>query len=255
MKKNKVLIVANWKMNPDTYAKADKLFQESVKIARQAKKTELVLCIPYPWLTDFSHKKNQAVSFGGQDASINQSGPLTGEVSPKMLTGSGVGYVILGHSERRALGETDELISQKVLASLQSGLKVILCIGEGFRDDHGEYLMFLRNQIVNSLKKVQKKYLKKLIIAYEPVWAIGKSEAEAMKPADLHETSIFIKKILAEIYGQELGIQVTILYGGSVSPDNAKDLISLGEVQGLLVGHISLNSKKFGELLKNIDSI
>ncbi|MFA7252817.1 MAG: triose-phosphate isomerase family protein [Candidatus Paceibacterota bacterium] len=253
MKKNKVLLVANWKMNPDTYEKADKLFQESVHVASQAKKVKTVLCIPYPWLTDFSHKHQKVVAFGGQDASIEQAGSFTGEVSPKMLTSSGVEYVIIGHSERRALGETDILIAQKVIASLKAGLKVILCLGEKSRDDHGEYLMFLREQIINSLGKIQKRYLKKLIIAYEPVWAIGGGDDEAMKPTDLHEISIFIKKILVEMYGQDSGTSIPILYGGSVSPDNAKDLINLGEVQGLLVGHLSLNSKKFSELLKNIE--
>jgi triosephosphate isomerase (TIM) len=130
---------------------------------------------------------------------------------------------------------------------------VILCVGEKVRDSHGDYLTFLRNQIINSLAKVSKRYVKKLIIAYEPVWAIGKSEDEAMKPSDLHETSIFIKKALADIYGKEVGMSIPIIYGGSVSAKNAKDLLVLGEVQGLLVGHESLNPKKFTNLLEGVN--
>jgi triosephosphate isomerase len=253
MKKSKILIVANWKMNPDTYAKADKLFQESLQVSRVVKSVKVILCIPYTWLTDFSHKPTKVVSFGAQDASFDSNHSQTGEVSPAMLRNSGVDYVILGHSERRALGETDTLIAQKVLLALKTGLKVILCVGEKERDEHGEYLHFLRNQIFNSLNKLSKRFLKNLIIAYEPIWAIGKSEKEAMKPEDLHETSLFIKKVLAEIYGAQLAITIPILYGGSVNAQNAKALITSGEVAGLLVGHESLDAKKFGDLLLAVD--
>lgn len=252
MKKSKILIVANWKMNPDNYAEAEDLLHQSIGVVKNTKSARVVLCIPYPWLTDFSHKGSKIVSFGAQDAAIEEKGALTGEVSPTMLKNSGVEYVILGHSERRALGETDALVAQKVLLALKTGLKVILCVGEKERDLHGEYLLFLRNQLINSLGKIQKKYLKKLIVAYEPVWAIGKSEKEAMTPDDLHETSLFIKKVLVEVYGQDSGLIIPILYGGSVGAKNAPSLLALGQIQGLLVGHESLNPKKFGELLSSI---
>jgi triosephosphate isomerase len=253
MVKAKTLVVANWKMNPETYKEAEEIYAGSVLALKKAKNVKVVLCLPYTWLTDFSHKEKKVVSFGAQDAAIETEGPYTGEVSPTMLTSSGVEYVILGHSERRALGETDDLISKKVLASIKSGLKVILCVGEKGRDLHGDYLLFLRQQIVNSLHKVPKRYLKKLIVAYEPVWAIGKSEDEAMNARDLHETSIYIKKVLSEIYGQVEGMRIPILYGGSVSHKNAKDLLTLGEVQGLLVGRESLNPKKFESLLLSVN--
>jgi triosephosphate isomerase len=253
MVKAKTLVVANWKMNPETYKEAEKIYAGSVVALKKASKVKVVLCLPYTWLTDFSHKEKKVVSFGAQDASIEVKGPHTGEVSPTMLTSSGVEYVILGHSERRALGETDELVSQKVSASLKTGLRVILCVGEKTRDLHGDYLLFLRHQIINSLNKIPKRYLKKLIVAYEPVWAIGKSDDEAMNVRDLHETSIFIKKALAEIYGPVEGMKIPILYGGSVSHKNAKDLLTLGEVQGLLVGRESLNPKKFESLLLSIN--
>ncbi len=240
-------------MNPETYEKADALFQESAKVAQSVTRVGVILCMPYPWLTDFSHKGNKIVSFGAQDASIENEGALTGEVSAKMLHNAGVQYVILGHSERRALGETDEVVAKKISSAVKAGLHPILCVGEKERDDHGEYLHFLRSQIVNSLGKLSKKYLSKVVIAYEPVWAIGQSEDKAMKPADIHETSLFIRKVLAEIYGSAVAVSTPILYGGSVNHNNARDMITLGEVQGLLVGRESLNPKKFGELLKNVD--
>lgn len=252
MKKSKTLVVANWKMNPATYKKAEEIFSKSLSAIKKAKKVKVVLCLPHTWLTDFSHKNSGSVSFGAQNASIENEGAHTGEVSPLMLTSSKVQYVILGHSERRALGETDSLISKKVLASLKSGLKVILCVGEKQRDAHGDYLTYLRNQIVNSLSKITRRYLKNLIVAYEPVWAIGKGEI-AVKPQDLHQMSIFVKKILAEIYDQKTAMDIPIIYGGSVNHKNAKDLLTLGEVQGLLVGRESLNPKKFEQLLLSID--
>lgn len=252
MKKSKILVVANWKMNPDTSSEAREIFLATQKSAKNLKNVKVVVCPPYIYLQNLEKIKDRALSLGAQDVFSVQSGSFTGEISAKMLKLEGEEYVIIGHSERRDMGETDELISNKVLASLKTNLHVILCVGEKERDGHGDYLNFLRHQIINSLNKVQKRYIKKLIIAYEPVWAIGKSEDEAMKPSDLHETSIFIKKILAEIYGKEAGMSVPIIYGGSVSAKNAKDLLVLGEVQGLLVGHESLNPKRFENLLLSI---
>ena len=253
MKKAKVLIVANWKMNPETAEEARDLFLATRKITKNLKNTKVIICPPYIYLQKLESLADNTIILGAQDVFSEQAGSFTGEISPNMLKNEGESYVIVGHSERRALSETDESIAKKVSASLKTGLNVILCVGEKERDAHGEYLHFLRQQIINSIGKLQKRYLKNLTIAYEPVWAIGKSEIEAMRPTDLHETSIFIKKILSEIYGQTEGVKVPILYGGSVNHKNAKDLLTLGEVQGLLVGRESLNPKKFENLLLTIE--
>lgn len=254
MKRSKTLVIANWKMNPETQATAREIFMETQKIAKNLKNSKVVVCPPYIYLQDLETLKDKNIKLGAQDVFSEQSGAFTGEISPKMLKLEGEEYVIIGHSERRELGETDLMIANKVLASLKIGLETILCVGEKERDSHGDYLNFLRQQIINSLNKVSKRYLKKLIIAYEPVWAIGKSEDEALKATDLHETSIFIKKVLSEIYGQELAMSVRILYGGSVNHKNAKELVTLGEVQGLLVGRESLNTKKFENLLLSLEA-
>lgn len=255
MKKEKLLIVANWKMNPDSAEKAKEIFKGTKAVAKNLKNISVVACPPFVYLSDLEKNNDSKVVLGAQDMFWEKSGSFTGEISPSMIKKEGEGYVIIGHSERRALGETDEMVSKKVKAALMIGLRVILCIGEKERDSHGEYLHFLRNQIINSLGKLQKKYLAKLVIAYEPVWAIGKSDEEAMKPADIHETSLFIKKVLAEIYDQKTAVVIPILYGGSVSYKNAKEIVVHGQVQGLLVGHESLNPKKFGELLKEVENI
>lgn len=255
MKKNKILVVGNWKMNPETAEKAKEIFLGIKKETKALKNTRVVICPPYVYLSDLEKNNSgggsSSVILGAQDMFWEKSGSYTGEISGGML--SGEGYVILGHSERRELGETDEMIAKKIVSAIKSGLKPIVCVGEKERDPHGDYLHFLRAQIINSLGKLPKRLLDKIVIAYEPVWAIGKSEEEAMKPGDIHETSLFIRKVLAEIYEQKIAVAVPIIYGGSVNHNNAKEMIVSGEVQGLLVGRESLNAKKFGELLKNVD--
>lgn len=235
-------------MNPRTAKEAKEIFKQTRLIARNLKNTELVICPPFVYLSNLEKLVDNSVILGAQDMFWEAEGSFTGEISAPMLKKEGENYVILGHSERRELGETDEMVAKKVLSAMKSGLRAILCVGEKVRDNHGDYLHFLRNQIVNSLGKLPKKYLAKLIIAYEPVWAIG--QAEAMKPEDIHTMTIFIKKVLVEIFGQKTEINTPILYGGSVNHDNALEIVKNGEVAGLLVGRESLNSKKFGELLK-----
>ena len=255
MKKNKVLVVANWKMNPETTEKAKEIFKEAKVSSKFLKNIKVVVCPPFIYLSDLEKNNDSEVILGAQDMFWEKAGSFTGEISPIMLKKEGENYVIIGHSERRDLGETDEMIAKKVISAVKADLSPILCVGEKERDIHGEYLHFLRKQIISSLGKLPKRFLPKLVIAYEPIWAIGKSEEEAIKPTDLHEMTIFIKKILVEIYGQAVGVIVPILYGGSVNHNNAKDIIVHGQVQGLLVGRESLNLKKFGELLKEVDSI
>jgi triosephosphate isomerase len=255
MKKNIPLMVANWKMNPETVAKAKKIFLGTKKVVKTLKNIQVAVCPPFVYLSDLEKMNDSKIILGAQDVFWERAGSFTGEISPAMLKRGGESFVIVGHSERRELGETDEMISKKIISAGQVGLRPILCVGERERDVHGEYLHFLRSQIINSLGKFPKKFLGKLVLAYEPIWAIGKSEVEAMSPADIHEASLFLKKVLAEIYGQKGAISVPILYGGSVSHNNAKDIILGGQVQGLLVGRESLDPKKFGELLKAVDLI
>ena len=255
MKKVKSLVVANWKMNPETIEKAKEIFRGTKAVVKDLKNTKVVICPPFVYLSDLEKINDSKILIGAQDMFWENAGSFTGEISPIMLKKEGEGYVILGHSERRELGETEEMIAKKIASAIKAGLIPILCIGEKERDIHGEYLHFLRKQIINSLGKLPKRFLAKLIVAYEPIWAIGKSEEEAMKPTDLHEMTIFIKKILVELYGQAVGMTVPVLYGGSVNHNNAKDILVHGQVQGLLIGRESLNPKKFGELLKEVDSI
>jgi len=239
-------------MAPETTVEARATFNAIKKIASKLRNAQTIICPPFVYLSELKKIANgHRCVLGAQDSFWDSKEKAhTGEVSPHMLTGLGIKYVILGHSEKRALGESNEIVNKKVGECLKEGLIVILCVGESQRDEHGEYAKFIKNEITGSLKKIPKKYLKNLMIAYEPIWAIGKSATRAASPEDALEVSILIKKILADIFGKDLAVKVPILYGGSVNPDNSKSFLTDGEMDGLLVGRASLDANKFSEILK-----
>lgn len=244
-------------MNPFSAKEAENILNGVKKTIAKLKKTQVVICPPFVYFNNIQKKigKSANLFLGAQNAFWENEGAFTGEISPEMIKNYSGSYVILGHSERRALGETDEMVSKKAVNCLKAGLKIIVCIGEKIRDEQGDYLVFLRDEIRNSLDKVQKRFLQNLIIAYEPIWAIGKKDTDAMLPADIREVAIYIKKILSEIYSQESGITVPILYGGSVGGKNAREIIKDGGVDGLLVGHQSLKPENFNEILKSVEAL
>ncbi len=250
----KRIIVGNWKMNPTTQEEAKRLYKSAKKVSDKLKNVTVVACPPFVYIpTLLKSKKESSVAVGAQDSYFETQGSYTGEVSPLMLKDLGVSYVIIGHSERRIKGETNELISNKVNVALEADLNVILCVGEKERNENGSHLEFLKEQIKNSLNKVHKKNISKLLVAYEPVWAIGAKEA--MSPENIYEMTIFVKKVLSDMYGHDQAISTPVLYGGSVNFRNALDIFVKGQVDGLLVGRESVNSDGFAELLKVTDSI
>ncbi len=240
-------------MNPMTIDEAQKIARKIKRTAPILVSTETVIAPPYPFIISCGSKKSiKNFHLGSQSVSIEiNSGPFTGEVSASILKDVGVEYVIIGHSEQRARGESDVTVSKKALAVLTAGLSPIICVGEIVRDDAGAYLDTLKNQIKTSLEGIEQKFSADIILAYEPVWAIGAQEA--MKNEDIHESSIFVKKVFSDIFGPEAGLKVKVLYGGSVNYRNAPDIISIGKVDGLLVGRESVNAPGFVELLKAVD--
>ncbi len=248
------IIVGNWKMNPTTMEEAVNIFKKIKNTALKLDSTHVVVCPPFPYISRFASVKGKpAVAVGAQNVFFEERGAFTGEVSAVMLRDLGVTHVIVGHSERRAEGESDEIVAKKVGAVLDAGIHPIVCVGEKERDIHGLYLDVLKAQIKNSLSKVPKKLVNQLIIAYEPVWAIGAKEP--MEPAIIEEMSIFIRKVVSDIFGQENALKTTVLYGGSINFRNAPDIISRGKVDGLLVGRESVNIPGFVELLKAADAV
>lgn len=252
MKKVKKLIVGNWKMNPTSLAEAKKLAGDIKKGLRSVKKTTVVLCPPFVYLSSLNTIPNPTLFLGAQNTSSEISGSFTGEVSYVQLLDFKVSYVIVGHSERRAYGETDEFVNKKVRAVTGEGMTAVLCIGESRRDKEGNYLEFIKQQLHIGLQDINKKSLSYVVIAYEPIWAIGAKYA--MTPSDIHETSIFVRKILRDMYGP-IADDVLILYGGSVDNTNALEIVRDGFVSGLLIGRESLKAKNFLEIVKQIDGI
>lgn len=249
----KKIIIGNWKMNPVTIEDAKSIFKATKSAAEKSKSLDVIVCPPFVYLSTVLKTESESVSIGSQDSFFESQGSFTGEISPLMLKNMGVKYSIVGHSEKRAKGDTDENISKKVAMLLDLGIKAILCFGEKERSEDGAHLDFLKNQIKNSLNKVSRKNINNLIIAYEPVWAIGAKEA--MQPADIYEMSIFIRKILSDLYGHDTAVATPVLYGGSVNFRNAAEIFTKGQIDGLLVGRESVNISGFKELLKAVDSI
>jgi len=242
-------------MYPTSVKDAQEKFKGIKKVASTLRNVQTVVCPPFVYTSDLKRLvTGHRCVVGAQNAWFENEGAFTGEVSPAMLASLKLTYVILGHSERRALGETDELVNKKVVAAVKAGLTVVLCVGETERDPDGEYLKHIAMQVKIALKGVTKKDLAHIVIAYEPIWAIGKHALRAASTDDALEVAILIKKTLMELYSKEGGI-IPILYGGSVDAKNAWEFLTKSHVDGLLVGRASLDPKIFGEILKNADSI
>lgn len=247
---SKKIIIANWKMNPDGVKEALKLFVSSKELSKKYK-AKIIICPPFPFISLFSKMNTENFSLGTQNIFQEKRGPFTGEVSTSMLKSLSVLYSIVGHSERRKLGETNEIVSKKISQILKSKITPILCIGEKERDSDGAFFGFLKEEILSSLKLVTKTDIKKVIIAYEPIWAISTEGKGAMDAHSINETVIFIKKVLSDKFGKLSASKVKIIYGGSVDKRNVKDVISVGGCDGVLVGKASLSAVSFEAILKN----
>jgi len=256
MKKRHKLVVANWKMNPQTLEEAKKVYGAIKKKVTQYKNVDVWMCVPYIYMSELKKvDRKKILPLGAQNVYLETAGAFTGEIGPVMLREIGVTVSIIGHSERRTLGESDNDINKKITLSLKEGLRVVVCIGEKERDVEGEYLAFIKEQLKSALQGVEKKELERVTIAYEPVWAIGKSDTEAMKGKDVHEMAIFIRKALSDLYSPEDVLNMRILYGGSVSSLNTADIVGEGHVDGLLVGRQSLFAPGFLEIISLVNSL
>jgi triosephosphate isomerase len=249
-RRRKVLIVANWKCNPKSIREAISLFEKVKYGIRKLKNVEVVVCPPSCFLPLF--KKSLNPILGGQDCFWEQSGAFTGEVSPVMLKDVGCKYVIIGHSERKFWrGETEEIINMKLKAAISSQLKPIFCVGETEEERNMDNTQnIIQVQLENGLKNISKKELENIIIAYEPVWAIGSGNP---CPVDEAQTmGLLIRKIINHLYNRNVSENIRVLYGGSVNSKNSADYVKEARLQGLLVGGASLDAKEFIEIVKAV---
>jgi len=247
------IVIANWKMNPQSLKEAEVLFGTVTKEMNKIKNIKVIICPPFPFLFISKKFKNKKIILGAQNVSENKEGSYTGEVSPLMLSSIGVKNVIVGHSERRKQGENNKIVNEKVLNLLKFKLSPILCIGESDRDHDGSYLSFIEGQLKDCLNGVSYSQMKNIIIAYEPIWAVGKDAVREATKEEFLEMKIFKKKIISDMYDSKIAHNISILYGGSVSPQNAKSFVQEGEADGLLVGRDSLNPKKFIAIINAVN--
>ncbi|MCX6702878.1 MAG: triose-phosphate isomerase [Candidatus Wolfebacteria bacterium] len=239
------LLIFNWKMNPGTFKEAEKILGESIILEESSDKYEIAVCPPSLWLFDLSQKYAGKITFGSQDVfggdPLSGKGASTGEISAEMLKNSKVEYIIVGHSERRRYeNETDEMISKKTEVGLKAGFKVILCVGEDL-NTHSQgpeaVKSFIKDQLEKDLENIHNsKFIihNSLIVAYEPIWAIGTGIPENPESAAL----------MAKYIKEAVGAQV--LYGGSVDGKNIGNFIKYEEIDGFLIGGASLSPAQFG---------
>jgi triosephosphate isomerase (TIM) len=239
------LIAGNWKMNTDS-ASARQLASAIAEKAGECDGVELLVCPPSVYLSLVRDTiGDAAVGLGAQNVYHEANGAFTGEISTAMLNDLGVQYAILGHSERRhILGETDKLINEKTHAVLNAGLRPIVCVGELLAErEAGKTAEIIRTQFDGSLANVTAEQILSVVIAYEPVWAIGTGKVATTEQAE--EVHADLRRQLAERYNVPIADQVRILYGGSVKPDNAAQLLSQPNVDGALIGGASLKAGDF----------
>jgi triosephosphate isomerase len=249
--KTKYLIVANWKDSPETLTEAKKNFK-IIKSKKISSKIIPVICPSVMHLNEIiSGYSGKVVNFGVQNFSADTKNPHTGEISIDQIKNLNVRYAIVGHAERRALGEDNFAVAEKVSAAINNDIMPILCVGEVERDKRGEYLRTVEQQIVESLSKIKKADLDKIVIAYEPVWTIGKGN-KSINTHEIHQMVIFVKKILVSKFDKKIAMNVPIIYGGSVDADNSWDILENAEVQGLLIGRASTNPYSFVDILNSV---
>ena len=244
----KHIVAGNWKMNC-TFDEADELINgimEKLENSELPRETQLIVCPPFPYLEMTSDYANDSYFMvGAQNVSDQEKGAYTGEVSAEMLESMEIDYCIVGHSERRGYyGETDKIVAAKVDQLLKHGLKPIVCVGEVLEErEAGKQLDVVKRQVEEGLFHLTAEQMKEVVIAYEPVWAIGTGKTAT--PEQAQEIHHHIRTLLTGKYGKELADEISILYGGSCKPSNAKELFACPDIDGGLIGGASLKADDF----------
>lgn len=244
----KPIIAGNWKMN-NTIKQGLKLVEEIIGF-ELSENVEAVLCVPFTTLQDVKKAiKDTNIKLGAQNVHWEENGAFTGEISPSMLKEIGVDYCIIGHSERRQYyNETDETVNKKIKSTLSHGILPIVCVGETLEEREANKAEdIVKNQIIRAFEGITKEELNKIVIAYEPIWAIGTGKTASSD--DANNMCKFIRNIIGEIYSDEDKEIIRIQYGGSVKPSNIKELMDKSDIDGALVGGASLKAEDFVSLL------
>ena len=244
----KPIIAGNWKMN-NNIEESLKLVEE-IKVINLNKDVEAVLCVPFTDLKDVKEAiKGTDIKLAAQNMHWEENGAFTGEISPNMLNELGVDYVLIGHSERRQLfNETDETVNKKIISALAHNICPIICVGETLEErETNKEKQIVKDQVTKALKNVDKISAEKIVIAYEPIWAIGTGKTASSDQAN--EIIGYIRTIIGEIYSETEKEIIRIQYGGSVKPDNVTELMGKSDIDGALVGGASLKAEDFAKLI------
>ena len=250
LKYRKTIIAGNWKMNLNA-EEAKKFITQLKSKAGQAKWCDVVLCVPFLQIpAAVRAAKHTKIAIGAQNCHFEENGAYTGEISCKMLAEAGVKYVIIGHSERRRdNNETDTTVNKKVLAALQAGLRPIICVGETLEmRDNDVTLDVVRMQVKTALRGVMHDQIRRVTIAYEPIWAIGTGYTATSEQAG--EVCEAIRDVVRQLYGARLARAVSVLYGGSMNTANAAELLAQPDGDGGLIGGASLKSESFEKIIE-----
>lgn len=252
------IIVANWKANPVSLQAAQELFTMEMNAAIQNREIQTIICPPFVYLEELAKQLKEVsadvsnLSLGAQDVFGKESGPYTGEISTRILKDLGIVYVLVGHSDRRyQLGETEKMINQKIKALLAEELTPILLVGERQKDDSCQAV--LTSQLLQDLRGLEAEQVAKILIAYEPVWAISTSpQAEADTPENTLAALAIIENVLIKNYQLETK---NFLYGGSVTAQNVTAFLANSLIKGAVVGKASLRAEEFNQILKNVSQL
>ncbi|MEG8945987.1 triose-phosphate isomerase [Rosettibacter firmus] len=246
------VVAGNWKMNNDINSSVTLINEIKKGLNQKNINVKVIICPPFTSLeTAYALIKETPIKLGAQNMYFEKSGAFTGEISPLMLKSVGCEYVILGHSERRTIFmESNQLINKKIKAAISNGLNPIFCIGETLEErEAGKTFNVVETQIREGLANLSEQELSNLIIAYEPVWAIGTGRNAT--PEQAEEVHKFIRDLIANLYSKEFAEKLIIQYGGSVKPENSKDLMSQPDIDGALVGGACLNAESFIKIIES----
>jgi triosephosphate isomerase (TIM) len=242
------IIAGNWKMN-NTVDEAVNLIRD-IKKGKKNSDVEVVVCVPFTALWQVKKEiEGTSIKLGAQNMHWEDRGAFTGEISPLMLKEIGIDYVIIGHSERRQyFNETDETVNKKVKAALKYDIKPIICVGETLEErEKGMEKDVVKRQVEAALEDIDKKNIEDIVIAYEPIWAIGTGKTASNK--DANDMISFIRQTVSDKYGENISQSMRIQYGGSVKPNNIKELMAESDIDGALVGGASLKADDFLKLI------
>ena len=248
----RIMIAGNWKLN--------KTIREAIELVTLLKRqmgdlqnVDVVVCPPYTALSDIAEilAEESDIQLGAQDLYWEEKGAFTGEISGSMIKEAGASFVLVGHSERRQFfHETNEMVNKKTKAALKNNLTPIVCIGETLAErEAGKTFQVIEAQLKGAFAHFNREEIKKIVVAYEPVWAIGTGKVAT--PREAQEVHAFIRKELTKAFGEEAALGIRILYGGSVKPDNISSLMSEADIDGALVGGASLEAGQFSDIVKH----